>query len=63
MIIIILIYLFSAICVAVLLNATELDSMYVCDKMVFILTPLLNSVIALVSAYFGARYLIKKIRS
>jgi hypothetical protein len=62
MTIILLIYLFSAICVAVLVNTSELDSMYNCDKAVFILTPLLNTGVMLVAAYFGAYYFFQRIR-
>lgn len=60
---ILLIYAFSAICVAVLVNATELDSMYNCDKAVFILTPVLNTGVMLVAAYYGFLYLIKSFKS
>lgn len=56
-----LIYIFSAICVAVLLNTNEFESMYTCDKTVFILTPLLNTIIMLVAAYYGAKCLKDKI--
>ena len=57
-----LIYGFSVLCVAVLLNTSEFDSMYNCDKAVFILTPLLNTIIMLVAAYYGAKCFVGRIK-